>query len=116
MIQSKHSREFNSSEEASKRQKLSKNYGIFVSGIPNRVSLKRIIDGFADDSFFVPMYRKKNIHIAYFLFETESERDNKYMTIFNIVGFLRRRNASSTYQTIHNMINYATNSKVDTIS
>ena len=55
MIQSKHSREFNSSEEASKRQKLSKNYGIFVSGIPNRVSLKRIIDGFADDSFFVPM-------------------------------------------------------------
>ena len=84
MIQSKHSREFDSSEEASKRQKLSKNYGIFVSGIPNRVSLKTIIDGFADDSFFVPMYRKKNIHIAYFLFETESERDNKYMTIFNL--------------------------------
>ena len=35
MIQSKHSREFNSSEEASKRQKLSKNFGIFVSDIPN---------------------------------------------------------------------------------
>ena len=43
MIQSKHSREFNSSEEASKRQKLSKNFGIFVSDIPNKVSLKTII-------------------------------------------------------------------------
>ena len=80
MIQSKRPREF-ISERA--EPGLKEYFGIFVSGIPKKISFEKIIKGYEDHNPFVPMFRNTNIGIAYFIFNDESQRNKELSTLLN---------------------------------
>ena len=80
MIQSKRPREF-ISERA--EPGLKEYFGIFVSGIPKKISFEKIIKGYEDHNPFVPMFRNTNIGIAYFIFNDGSQRNKELSTLLN---------------------------------